>query len=74
MLHARLQTPCSVQVREHCERFICLKHHVKYRSGYHSYDYCPPCADRTRCLLFLLLAVSIVVLAAGGLVIYLTTR
>jgi hypothetical protein len=59
---------------ERCERFICLKHHVKYRSGYHSYDYCPPCADRTRRLVFLLLALTVVLLAAGGLAIYLITR
>jgi hypothetical protein len=25
-----------------CERFTCLKHHVKYRSGHRSYDSCPP--------------------------------
>jgi hypothetical protein len=37
---------------ERCKRFICLTHHVKYRSGYCSYDYCPPCADSTRRLVF----------------------
>ena len=65
---------CAQFKCERCERFICLKHHVKYRSGYRSYDYCPPCADRTRRLVLIALALAVVVLAAGGLVICLITR
>ncbi|WBR14325.1 hypothetical protein pkur_cds_150 [Pandoravirus kuranda] len=68
---------CRQRAHSKCERCngpICLKHYVKYRSGYRSYDYCPPCADRTRRLLFLVLAVAVVAAVAGGLALYFTSR
>ncbi|QBZ81456.1 hypothetical protein pclt_cds_869 [Pandoravirus celtis] len=67
--HQRAHSKC-----ERCSRLICLKHYVKYRSGYRSYDYCPPCADRTRRLLFLVLAVAVVAAIAGGLALYFNSR
>nr|UMO78465.1 hypothetical protein [Pandoravirus belohorizontensis] len=59
---------------ERCSRLICIRHYVKYRSGYRSYDYCPSCADRTRRLLFLVLAVAVVAAIAGGLALYFNSR
>nr|UMO78838.1 hypothetical protein [Pandoravirus belohorizontensis] len=59
---------------ERCERLMCLKHHVKYRSGYRSYDFCPACASRTRRVVLIILAIGAVGLTALCVWIYFHTR